>query len=162
MKRILALLLSLMLLAGAGALAEDAEFEYDGHWVQFDDYFEIYMPSDWVSLELDDEMREQGILHLGCSAGEECWMRMSWNAEENAVTIEEYQYVMENVIGLPTLLLDQNGIPLLCVADVANDMMNFVVMRDDKPGYYLFQFTPRNDAETLYSSNMMGSLRGIQ
>jgi len=160
MKRILALLLSLMLLAGAGALAEEVESAYDGHWVQFDDYFEIYMPSDWVSLELDDEMREQGILHMGCSADEECWMRMSWNAEEHTVTIEEYQDVMENVIGLPTLLLDQNGIPMLCVADA--NMMNFVIMRDDKPGYYLFQFTPRNDTEVFYSSNMMGSLRPIQ
>ena len=162
MKKILALVLSLMLLACVPAMAEDIESAYEGEWMQFGGDFEIYVPSDWVFYDVPEEQIEQGTLCMSSSADQSVWMRLDWYPQEGEITVEEFGAALRQTTDMQTMIIDVNGIPMLLTGDAANDTAGFITMNGDEPGYYLFQFAPMSsEEEQFYASYMMSSMRNI-
>lgn len=163
MKKILALVLSLMMIVTCvSAMAEDIEAAYEGEWMQFNDDFELYMPSDWVFYDVTEQQSEQGLLCLASSANQEVWMQTGWYPQEGRITVEEFETALHQTTDLQTMIIDVNGIPMLLTGDAANDTASFITMNGDEPGYYLFQFAPMSSQEEqFYSSFMMSSMRNI-
>ena len=67
MKKWIALMLMALLVAmGSAAVADDTAF--DGVWIQFEEGFELMLPSDWLEVELTDEMEAAGVFYCAASA----------------------------------------------------------------------------------------------
>jgi len=160
MKKILALILSLMLiLPCVCALAEDIESAYEGTWKQFNGDFELYVPNDWVFYDIPEA---EGVVCMASSADQEVWMRLDWCPQEGNITVEEFEAALRQTTDLQTMIMDVNGIPMLLTGDAANDTAGFITMNGSEPGYYLFQFMPMSStAQQFYSSFMMSSMRNI-
>lgn len=162
MKKILALVLALaMVLACVPAMAQSIEDLYDGVWVQFDGGFEVYMPSDWLEVELTEEDAAEGFFYSACSADQSVLMMMAWAPLETQVTLEElYEIVAANQ---PAELLSVNGIGLICAGDFENGTLYFMGLDGVDLGYYTFLFAPVANEETkAYAAAIAASLRNIE
>ena len=162
MKRIMALVLALMLMLGCvPAMAQSFEDLYDGAWVQFDGGFEVYMPSDWMEIEMDASDLEQGFFYGACSADQSVLMMMAWSPLEQQVTLEELHAII--AANQPAEILSVNGIGLICAADAANNTVYFMGLDAVDLGYYTFLFAPvSDDATKAYASLIAASLRNLQ
>jgi len=158
MKKILALVLALMMaLSLVPAMAESVESYFDGTWVKFEDGFEVYLPSDWLQLEVTEEDLASGIFFGACSPDQTKLMQIAWSALEAEVTLAELQPAFEG-----SKMVEVNGIQLLCIGDAANDTIAFVGLDAAEPGYYMFLFAPMSDAELLaYASVIAASIRNF-
>ena len=162
MKKILALVLSLMMiLVSIPAMAENIEDYFEGTWVQFEDGFEIYLPSEWLELEVTEEQNAQGIFYVVCSPDQTKMMQLGWSGLDAEIAIEDLQAALAETI--PAELVEVNGIQLLCAGDAENDSLMFIGMDAAEPGYYIFVFTPMSDTELqAYASVIAASLRNIE
>ncbi len=70
--------------AGESDAPADAAFE--GSWVQFEDGFEIYLPSDWLVVDPRDEMLESGVFYAVTSPDGARSMQVAWAEEAGAST----------------------------------------------------------------------------
>lgn len=126
MKKLLSVTLCLLLavLMTAVAAAEAVEGMFDGTWVQFEDGFEIYLPSDWYEFE--------------CT--------MAWQALEEDCTAEELH--AELVTAYPGAeLVEVNGIAVIVYADLENNLLNCIALDASEPGFYMFAFSPADDED---------------
>ena len=162
MKKILALVLALVLMLGCvPAMAQNIEDLYDGVWVQFDGGFEVYMPSDWQEIEMDDSDREQGFFYGACSADQSVLMMMAWSPLEAEMKLEELHEII--AASQPAEMLTVNGIGLICAADAANNTVYFMGLDGVDLGYYTFLFAPITDEATKgYAALIASSLRNLQ
>jgi len=162
MKKILALALAMLMVLGCvPAMAQDIEALYDGVWVQFDGGFEVYMPSDWLEVELTEADRAEGFFYGACSADQSVLMMMAWAPLEAAMTLEELNEAL--AAGYPTEMLNVNGIGLICMGDAANNTVSFIGLDGVDLGYYTFLFAPVSDDETkAYAALIASSLRNLQ
>ena len=180
MKRTFAILMTLMMLFSASAFAETTEtadaaatsipeivFDetaaaYQGAWLTFDDDgFMVYMPSDWVSVELTDELLAAGTYYAAKSADGAFAMTVSYSAENDATTNEElaaklteagYENVTQAII---------NGISVVGYDMSAQDVSGMAFM-DSNGGMYVFSFTPAsNETFTAIGQTIITSLSPI-
>ena len=143
MKKFLGLVAAMMMMTFAfGAMAE-APFE--GAWVQFDAGFEIYLPNDWLELEIAEEDMEAGIYYAVCSPDGAHVVQLTWNALDAEYTLEALQ--AELATAYP---------------DAENDMNVLVALDGEEPGLYGFWFYPASD-ETFAETGIaiMQSIRLI-
>ena len=164
MKKLLALVMALMMLLCSAAVAEEVAYEdlFDGTWVQFEEGFELYLPSDWLVLESTEEELAAGIAFTVCSPDEAYYMALAWSGLEAELTIEELQAALVEA-GYPVEPVEVNGIALLVMADADNNTLSFIGMDAAEPGYYTFIFTPMNDENLqVLASVIASSLRNIQ
>ena len=164
MKKLLALVMALMMLLCSAAVAEEVAYEelFDGTWVQFEEGFELYLPSDWLVLESTEEELAAGIAFTVCSPDEAYYMALAWSGLEAELTIEELQAALVEA-GYPVEPVEVNGIGLLVIADADNNTLSFIGMDAAEPGYYTFIFTPMNDENLqVLASVIASSLRNIQ
>ena len=164
MKKILALVMDLMMFLCSAAVAEEIAYEefFDGTWVQFEEGFELYLPSDWLVLESTEEDLEAGIAFSVCSPDEAYYMALAWSGLEAELTLEELQAALAEA-GYPVEPVEVNGIGLLVMADAENDTLSFIGMDGAEPGYYNFIFTPMSDENLqALASVIASSLRNIE
>jgi len=162
MKKLLALALAMLMVLGCvRAMAQSIEDLYDGVWVQFDGGFEVYMPSDWLEVELTEEDAANGYFYSACSADQSILMMMAWAPLESAVTLNElYEILSANY---PAEMLTVNGIGLICMGDAENNTVSFIGLDGVDLGYYSFLFAPVSDDETkAYAAAIAASLRNLQ
>ena len=148
MKKFLALILCLMMACVSIAVAEEVAIEdlYDGSWVQFEDGFEIYLPNDWYSFECTEEMNAQGIFYVAGTEDMSYSCTLAWKALDAEISIEDLQAQMVEVYP-DAQVVEVNGVGLITYVDSANNLLNCVAMDAAEPGFYLFAFSPADDAD---------------
>ena len=148
MKKFLALILCLMMACVSIAVAEEVAIEdlYDGSWVQFEDGFEIYLPNDWYSFECTEEMNAQGIFYVAGTEDMSYSCTLAWKALESEISIEDLQAQMVQTYP-DAEVVEVNGVALIAYVDSANNLLNCVAMDAAEPGFYLFAFSPADDAD---------------
>ena len=158
MKKLLAVALCLLLavLMTGVAAAEAVEQAFDGTWVQFEDGFELYLPSDWHSFECTEEMNAQGIFFL---AGTEDLARsctLAWQPLEEDCTVEAFH--AELVTAYPDAEIVQvNGVALIAYADAENNLLNCIALDANEPGFYMFAFSPADDEDFVSLAVLIAS-----
>lgn len=148
MKKLLAVALCLLLavLMTGVAAAEAVEQVFDGTWVQFEDGFEIYLPSDWYEIECTEEMNAQGIFYMASSEDGTHSCTMAWQALEEDCTVEAFH--AELVEAYPGAEIVQvNGVALIVYADLENNLLNCIALDANEPGFYMFAFSPADDED---------------
>lgn len=163
MKKFLALILCLMMACVSIAVAEEVAIEdlYDGSWVQFEDGFEIYLPNDWYSFECTEEMNAQGIFYVAGTEDMSYSCTLAWKALDAEISIEDLQAQMVQVYP-DAQVVEVNGVGLITYVDSANNLLNCVAMDAAEPGFYLFAFSPADDADfQMVASAIASSIRNI-
>lgn len=148
MKKLLAaaLCLTMALCMTAAVCAEGVESLFDGTWVQFEDGFEIYLPSDWYEFECTEEMNAQGIFYMAGTEDMSYSCTMAWQALEEDCTVEALH--AELVTAYPGAeLVEVNGIAVIVYADLENDLLNCIALDASEPGFYMFAFSPADDED---------------
>lgn len=148
MKKLLAaaLCLTMALCMTAAVCAEGVESLFDGTWVQFEDGFEIYLPSDWYEFECTEEMNAQGIFYMAGTEDMSYSCTMAWQALEEDCTVEAFH--AELVTAYPGAeLVEVNGIAVIVYADLENDLLNCIALDASEPGFYMFAFSPADDED---------------
>ena len=163
MKKFLALILCLMMACVSIAVAEETAIEdqYDGSWVQFEDGFEIYLPNDWYSFECTEEMNAQGIFYVAGTEDMSYSCTLAWKALESEISIEDLQAQMVQTYP-DAEVVEVNGVALIAYVDSANNLLNCVAMDAAEPGFYLFAFSPADDADfQMVAAAIASSIRNI-
>lgn len=163
MKKFLALILCLMMACVSIAVAEEVAIEdlYDGSWVQFEDGFEIYLPNDWYSFECTEEMNAQGIFYVAGTEDMSYSCTLAWKALDAEISIEDLQAQMVEVYP-DAQVVEVNGVGLITYVDSANNLLNCVAMDAAEPGFYLFAFSPADDADfQMLATAIASSIRNI-
>ena len=168
MKKMFALVLALMMLFSVTAFAEEAtvlpaEELFEGVWVQFPDGgFELYMPADWYSFDVTEDMMAKGIFFLAGTEDLSYSCTLAWTPFEAECTIEELY--AEIVANEPEATLNVvNGVGLIVYADDANNLLNFVALDGIDTGAYLFAFNPPTDENFVVLAALIAStIRNIQ
>ena len=161
MKKFLALILCLMMACVSIAVAEEVAIEdlYDGSWVQFEDGFEIYLPNDWYSFECTEEMNAQGIFYVAGTEDMSYSCTLAWKALDAEISIEDLQAQMVQTYP-DAEVVEVNGVGLITYVDSANNLLNCVAMYAAEPGFYLFAFSPADDADfQMVASAIASSIR---
>ena len=164
MKKLLALVLALLMFLSSAAMAEEIVYEqfFDGTWVQFEDGFELYLPSEWLELEVTDDMLEGGIFYAVMSPDGKYTCQVGWSPLDADYTYEEALAQVEAVYP-GAKLMEVNGIGLICFGDGANDILGFAALDGAEPGLYMFFFTPMSDENLqIMASVIASSLRMIK
>ena len=161
MKKVLDLILCLLMALSLGcASAENvttaAEVLYEGVWVQFEDGFEIYLPAEWYEFECTEEMNAQGIFYMAGTEDMSYTCALAWNPLEEDCTIEELHAEMVKVYP-DAQIMDVSGVGLVFYEDTENGLLNYVALDATEPGFYLFAFSPADDAVFKVESAIIAS-----
>lgn len=154
MKKLLAIVLTLVALLGCTAMAEEMVP------VTFEDGFQISLPADWVEIELTDEMLAGGIGYAVCSPDGTHTVQISWSPLEADMTVEELQADLATEYANATII-ESNGIGFVGFT-VSEDAYGFAALDATEPGMYIFWCTPANDEafnETVIA--IMSSIYGV-
>lgn len=135
------LVLALMLCSVASA----EEMPFEGTWVQFEDGFQVSLPSDWLQIETTDEMLENGIFYVAASPDGARTVQIAW-AETQVTTIEDLQAALVTVYP-DAAAIEINGVGFVACEDTANDVAILVALDAEGSGMYMFNFTPASDEE---------------
>lgn len=155
MKKLLAIVLTLVALLSCAAMAEEMVP------VTFEDGFQISLPADWLQIELTDEMLASGIFYAVCSPDGANTVQISWSALEADMTVEELQAVLATEYANATII-ESNGIGFVGFT-VSEDAYGFAALDATEPGMYIFWCTPANDEafnETVIA--IMSSIYGVE
>lgn len=158
MKKLMAVALCLLLavLMTAVATAESVEGLFDGTWVQFEDGFELYLPSDWYSFECTEEMNAQGIFFIAGTEDMAYSCTLAWQPLEEDCTIEEFH--AELVTAYPDAeIVEVNGVALIVYADAENNLLNCIALDASEPGFYMFAFSPADDEDFVSLAALIAS-----
>ena len=161
MKKVLALILCLLMALSLGcASAENvttaAEVVYEGVWVRFEDGFELYLPADWYEYECTEEMNAQGIFYMAGTEDMSYSCTLAWNPLEADCTIEELHAEMVKVYP-DAQIMDVSGVGLVFYEDTENGLLNYIALDATEPGFYLFAFSPADDAVFKVESAIIAS-----
>jgi len=149
LKKLLSAVLAALLIFGcAAALAESTAPEnaaFEGSWVQFEDGFEIYLPSDWLVLDPTDAMKEAGIFYSVTSPDSARSMQVAWADAAGITSAADLKTAM--AITYPTAdILTINSVDFVTYEDTDNDSTGIVAL-DANGGMFIFNFTPASDEE---------------
>lgn len=147
MKKLLSAVLAALLIFGCvAALAESAapaDAAFEGSWVQFEDGFEIYLPSDWLVMDPTDAMNEAGIFYSVTSPDSTRNMSVAWADATGIATAADLKTQLATVY--PTAdILTINSVDFVTYEDTANDSTGIVAL-DANGGIFIFNFTPASD-----------------
>lgn len=99
-----------------GVVVFDAsQADYDGTWVEFEDGFKLYLPSDWVQYGLSDSQMEAGILYAAYDPSTtriQMMVQVSACIDNTVHSIDDMKRVMDTSADIDaedTMLI--NGIP---------------------------------------------------
>ena len=138
MKKLLALVLSLMMVFGCvAAMAEDVEMAT----IDFGDFL-IDMPADWTEIELTEDQEAQGIVYASKNAEETRSITVSFCEDE--VTAEAIAADLSANSSMSEVAVAEiNGITLVSFTIAEMDQTGFIVPVEG--GYYTFYFMRASD-----------------
>lgn len=158
MKKMLALLCCLLTLSiPLCSLAQAPEgITYEGVWVRFEDGFEIYLPSDWMQMEVTEEMLASGLFYVAYSPDGERTCQLVWSALKAETTLEALHAQLA-VVYPDATIGTFNHIGMIAYTDTFNNMMALISLDATQPGIYVFGFTPADDPEMQQLAAMIAS-----
>ena len=168
MKKILfALILCVAMAFSFGAVAQEteilpAEELFDGVWIQFEDGFEFYLPSDWYAVaEIPQEWLEMGVFYAACTEDMAYSVTLEWHPLGEGEGIEDVLYaVMSNFENAQ--IVEVNGVEMVLYGNAENDQIIFIAMDAAEPGMYCFVFTPGSDEDfQLLAALIASTIRNI-
>lgn len=146
MKKIVALMMALMMLLAGCAMAEELPFE--PVWIEFEEGFTFGVPSDWLEVEVTEELAATGIGYAVCNPEATGTVMIGWNALEGEATIEDLVAAFTEQYGYAEAT-EINGIAFVGCLDEANDVMIFSCFDGAEPGVYSFYIAPASDEAFL-------------
>ena len=159
MKKMMALLLLLMMVTMAGAAQAEAPFEgvyveYEAGWIKW------LMPSDWLEMEVSEEMMEANIFYGAFAPDGSKSMQILWNSLSQPKTIEDvHKELAPSYDGVE--LLDVNGKKMVAFADNLNNMFGYAMLDELDPGVYYFWFAPVDEAFKPTAQAIAASVRSM-
>ncbi len=180
MKRTIAILLALLMLFCATAYAETADVSdaadasipeitfdesaaaYEGDWLTFDDDgFMVYLPSDWIDVDVTDEMMASGTYYAATSADGAYAMTVSYSDESGVTSNDDLaaQLTAAGYDGVTQVVI--NGISVVGYDITAQDVTGMAFL-DSNGAMYVFSFTPASDeAYAAIGQTIVSSLSPI-
>ena len=144
MKKFIALLLMLTTMLTAGCAMAEAPFE--GVWVGYEaGWIKWLMPSDWLEMEVTEEMMEANLFYGAFSADGSKVMQILWTPLSAPKTIEAIEKELAPSYD-SVELLDVNGKKMVYFADNLNGMFGYAMLDELDPGVYQFFFSPVDEA----------------
>ena len=144
MKKFIALLLMLLTMLTAGCAMAEAPFE--GVWVGYEaGWIKWLMPSDWLEMEVTEEMMEANLFYGAFSADGSQVMQILWTPLSMPKTIEAIEKELAPSYD-SVELLDVNGKKMVYFADNLNGMFGYAMLDELDPGVYQFFFSPVDEA----------------
>ena len=144
MKKFIALLLMLLTMLTAGCAMAEAPFE--GVWVGYEaGWIKWLMPSDWLEMEVTEEMMEANLFYGAFSADGSKVMQILWTPLSMPKTIEAIEKELAPSYD-SVELLDVNGKKMVYFADNLNGMFGYAMLDELDPGVYQFFFSPVDEA----------------
>ena len=159
MKKFIALLLMLLTVMTAGCAVAEAPFEgvwggYEAGWIKW------LMPSDWLVMEVTEEMMEANLFYGAFSPDGTKTMQILWTPLTQPKTIEAVQQELT-----PTYdnveLLDIDGKKMVYFADNLNNMFGYAMLDELDPGVYHFFFSPVDEAFKPMAQAIAASVRSM-
>ena len=159
MKKFIALLLMLLTVMTAGCAVAEAPFE--GVWVGYEaGWIKWLMPSDWLVMEVTEEMMEANLFYGAFSPDGTKTMQILWTPLTQPKTIEAVQQELT-----PTYdnveLLDIDGKKMVYFADNLNNMFGYAMLDELDPGVYHFFFSPVDEAFRPMAQAIAASVRSM-
>ena len=149
MKKLVTLILIAMLaLTSTAALAESdapANAAFEGTWVQFEDGFEVYLPSDWLVVDVTDEMIQSGVFYAVASPDGARNMQVGWTEDAGAEDADTVKAGLESSY-TDVEVLNINGIDFVTYTDAQNDSTGIVALGVNGD-MFVFNFYPASDEE---------------
>lgn len=147
MKKVLSYILVAMLAFSCTvALAESdapTNAAFEGSWVQFEDGFEIYLPSDWLVVDPTDEMLQSGVFYAVTSPDGARSLQVAWSEEAGAEDANAVKAQLEAAY-TDVQILNINGIDFVTYEDVQNDSTGIVALGANGD-LFVFNFYPASD-----------------
>lgn len=165
MKKILALVLAMILSLCCIAFAEEVdsiEDLYAGTWVNFeDDGFAMYLPSDWLEVEVTEEMLSSGIYYAMASPDGHYTFSIAWSALEADMSVEELLASLQTEYA-EAEIVDFETYSAVLFADAENGVLAFAALDAVDQGMYMFNFTPVDEEAAVVATLLMTSLTPIE
>lgn len=140
------ILVALLAFSCTAAFAESdapANAAFEGNWVQFEDGFEIYLPSDWLVVDPTDEMLKSGVFYAVTSPDGARSMQVAWSEEAGAEDANTVKTQLEATY-TDVQILNINGIDFVTYVDAQNDSTGIVAL-GTKGDLFVFNFYPSSD-----------------
>lgn len=165
MKKIFALVVALMLSLTCAAMAEEVvnvEEMYDGVWVNFeDDGFAMYLPSDWLEIEVTEEMLAGGVYYVIASPDGAYTFQLAWAELEADMTVEDLLADVQTLYPEAEIVSFET-FDAVCYADAENNVLAFAALDATAPGMYVFNFTPVSEETAGIATLLMTSVTPIE
>ena len=159
MKKFIALLLMLLTVMTAGCAVAEAPFE--GVWVGYEaGWIKWLMPSDWLVMEVTEEMMEANLFYGAFSADGSKVMQILWTPLSMPKTIEAIEKELAPSYD-SVELLDVNGKKMVYFADNLNNMFGYAMLDELDPGVYHFFFSPVDEAFKPMAQAIAASVRSM-
>ena len=159
MKKFIALLLMLLTVMTAGCAVAEAPFE--GVWVGYEaGWIKWLMPSDWLEMEVTEEMMEANLFYGAFSPDGTRTMQILWTPLTQPKTIEAvHQELTSSYDNVE--LLDIDGKKMVYFADNLNNMFGYAMLDELDPGVYHFFFSPVDEAFKPTAQAIAASVRSM-
>ena len=159
MKKFIALLLMLLTVMTAGCAVAEAPFE--GVWVGYEaGWIKWLMPSDWLVMEVTEEMMEANLFYGAFSPDGSKTMQILWTPLTQPKTIEAvHQELTSSYDNVE--LLDIDGKKMVYFADNLNNMFGYAMLDELDPGVYHFFFSPVDEAFKPMAQAIAASVRSM-
>ena len=159
MKKFIALLLMLLTVMTAGCAVAEAPFE--GVWVGYEaGWIKWLMPSDWLVMEVTEEMMEANLFYGAFSPDGSKTMQILWTPLTQPKTIEAVHQELTSSYA-NVVLLDIDGKKMVYFADNLNNMFGYAMLDELDPGVYHFFFSPVDEAFRPMAQAIAASVRSM-
>lgn len=125
--------------SGAHAFTE-SDAPYDGIWQPFEDGFRLYLPREWVAIDLTDAQREAGLFYRVGSADGAMDLAVGYMRAGNLATVDDLARDFEAVGYSNVTRLDLNGIPAIGFDRPGEDYRGVAFFHPTYPDYVLYVY----------------------
>ena len=113
---------------------------YTGTWVQFDDGFQLYLPSEWCTYNVSDEMRSKGILYqagYSSQADGTPWISVNFGSSGSITTLREVAQSLEYGGYTVDDIVTVNGIDCVSYLDSESDLCGLMFFHPGGKDYLI-------------------------
>lgn len=110
--------------SGTITFTEDVA-DYEGTWVRFNDGFRLYLPSDWNTFVVTDEMRQDGILYQagdGNQGDTDPWISVNFGSSDGLSSLKDISAALEYGGYTIDTIMTVNGIDCVSYQDPGSDL----------------------------------------
>ena len=114
---------------------------YEGIWVPFCRDYQIYLPKNWLEVEITKEMSQQGVVFVLVNPGgdliagdTDAQLIITHSKLDGELTLEEMAQNCENA-GLDVSRFDINYLPCICIASDEKQFLSMAFIDTEDPSY---------------------------